>query len=436
PGPLRGERVLDASGMVVAPGFIDPLSYPLNAVGMWYKLADGVTTNLALHGGTTRPATHLSAMASLKPPIHYGAAYFVAADRVGLGLGPYDAAGPEQIATLVRRADRAMREGAMAISFSLEYYPGTTPEEVEALLEVAARHGAPAFFHVRYSTVYGGGGTNQEALEEVVGYARRSGVPIHIDHIHSTGGTFSMAASLAYLAAARAEGVDVTADVYPYDYWATYLSSARFSRGWEDRFRIGYDGLQLVCQESRLDSDGFQRARRIQGQLAVAYAIPPEDVELAVRDPWVMIGSDGIIEPGRPGERDGCNNHPRASGAFSRFISEYVRVRRAIPLMEAIRKMTLLPAQRLEARVPALRRKGRLQEGMDADLVVFDPRRIRDRATVLSPAEFSEGIAWVLVMGKIAVDEGQIRRDVRAGTTLRAETIVVADRQAPEAPGR
>ncbi len=420
PGPLRGRRVVDAGGLVVAPGFIDPLSYPLNRVGARYKLTDGVTTNLALHGGVERPEAHFRQMEALGPPVHYGVGFFAAAARVSIGLDRFDTATVAQARELARRAERALEEGALTVSFSLEYFPGTRAREVEAILEVARRYEVPAVFHVRYSTMYGEGGDNLDALREVLGYGARTGVPIHVAHIHSTGGTFSMERSLALLDSARAEGVRVTADVYPYAYWATYLDSPRFSRGWRERFRIEPADLELVCRGDRLDEKSFRVERSRPGVLAVAHAIPPDDLRRAMLDRRVMVGSDGLIEPGPTG-RVGCNNHPRGAGAFARFLRTAVREQGLLGLPEAVRRVTLLPAETFGEAVPALRRKGRIQPGMDADLVVFDPERITDRASVRAPATHSEGIRYVVVGGRVAVDGGRIVEGVRAGRAVRRE---------------
>jgi dihydroorotase len=127
----------------------------------------------------------------------------------------------------------------------------------------------------------------------------------------------------------------------------------------------------------------------------------------------VMIGSDAILEPAN-------NNHPRAAGTFARTLRVYVRERRVLTLMEALRKMTIMPARRLEAQAPALRLKGRLQAGADADIVVFDPATVRDTATVERPNQFSEGVAYVLVGGRIVKDPRGFHRDVRAGQAIRA----------------
>jgi N-acyl-D-aspartate/D-glutamate deacylase len=283
--------------------------------------------------------------------------------------------------------------------------------EIEAMMVVARNYNVPLSIHLRFSDM-DPPGTNMDALTEVIEAARKTRAAVHINHINSTGGTFSMAESLRMIEAARSEGLDITACAYPYPFWATYLNSARFDPGWQQRFRIDYDDLQVAGTGERLTPSSFQRYRR-RGKIAVAYAIPEEDVAMALRAPFVMIGSDAILEPGN-------NNHPRASGTFARTLGVYVRDRQTLTLMEALRKMTIMPARRLEAQAPALRLKGRLQVGADADIVVFNPTTVRDRATVERPNQFSQGIDYVLVAGQIVKDPGGFRRHVRAGEAIRA----------------
>lgn len=414
--PLKGERVIDATGLVVAPGFIDNLSYDPNPLGVWNKIADGVTSNIAMHGGTSTPKSWYAHYERNRTPVHFGASFFYTQARNQFRLSRYDSASRAQIDKLVKDAEEALNNGALGISFSLEYVPGISSDEILPLMKLAHEYNVPVYFHARYSDMEEPG-TNIDALNEIIGYARATGAAVHIDHIHSTGGTFSMKQSLEMIARARAEGLDITACVYPYDFWGTYLNSARFDEGWQERFRIGYGDLQIAGTSERLTEKTFQKYRK-EGKLAVAYAIPEQDVIDALQAEFVMIGSDAILEPGN-------NNHPRASGTFARTIGLYAREKGAITLMDAIAKMTLMPAQRLEKQAPAMRRKGRIDKGMDADIVVFDYETIRDRSTVERPDLTSEGIRYVLIGGRVVLDEDGLHKDVRVGEPIRSEFVRV-----------
>jgi N-acyl-D-aspartate/D-glutamate deacylase len=412
--PMEGRRTINATGLVVCPGFIDLLSYDPIEPGIWTKIADGVTTNLALHGGTVEPDHWYRTVARQRPPLNYGASFFYNSARLRFSIDRYAHIGPTAREKILALAEVALKNGALGLSFALEYFPGVGAGEIIPAMAIAARHNVPVFFHARYSDMETPG-TNLDGLREIIGYARLTRASVHIDHINSTGGTFSMPASLALLDSARAAGLDITACMYPYTFWATYLNSARFDAGWQSRFHISYGDLQLGGSSERLTPESYRRYRRL-GKLAVAYAIPDEDNRASLRAPYVMIGSDAILEPG-------YNNHPRASGTFSRTIATYVRDQRTISLMDAIAKMTILPARRVESASDAMKHKGRVQAGADADLVVFDAARIRDRATVEHPEFTSEGIHYVLVNGQVVLDEKGLHKNIRAGKAIRGPVI-------------
>jgi len=407
--PIIGTKVIDAAGRVVAPGFIDVLSYAPGKYGAWFKIADGVTTNLSLHGGDVDIAAWYRRYARRGLPLNYGTGFFYGKARLSLGIGQYEAANEAQIKKLVSMAEKAMEEGALAVGISIEYAPGITTEEIDAMGRVAQRFNVPVFYHVRYSDMEPPG-TNIDALNEVLDSAKRTGASIHIDHLTSTGGTFSMKQSLRMIEDARSAGLDVTACSYPYPYWATYLYSARFDKGWQARFRITYKDLQIGGSTERLTKASFRKYRKT-GKLAVAYAIPEDDVEEALRAPFVMIGSDGIMEPRN-------NNHPRAAGAFTRTIAVYAREKKAVSLMDALAKMTIMPAKRLEAAALVFRKKGRLQAGADADIVIFDYASVKDMGTVEKPNQYAEGMDYVIVGGKVVKEGETLYKDVKAGEGL------------------
>lgn len=409
---LSGRRTIDASGLLVVPGFIDILSYNPGSVGVWNKIADGVTTNLAMHGGTSQPKLWYENYQRQKPPLHYGASFFYTEARNNFITGRYKSADSAQIKKLVRIAEKALEEGALGISFSLEYVPGVSSAEIVPLMRLARRYHVPVFFHARYSDTLSPG-TNREALDELIQYARETGASVHIDHISSTGGTFSMRQSLLQIERARSDGLDITACVYPYNFWGTYLNSARFDAGWQNRFGISSKDLQLGGSSERLTDSSFRKYQK-EGKLVVAYAIPEQDVVEALRSPFVMIGSDAILQTG-------YNNHPRASGTFSRTIRMYVREKNILSLTDAIAKMTILPARRMEMASSAFKKKGRIAVGADADIVIFDYDKIADRATVEHPETPSVGVEYVIINGQIAKDPKGLRKNVRAGKPIRRE---------------
>ncbi|MEM7339216.1 MAG: amidohydrolase family protein [Actinomycetota bacterium] len=409
--PLVGAEVIDATGLVVAPGFVDLLSFEPNPFGVWYKLADGVTTNLAMHGVNNYADAFFDRYEGTTP-IHFGGAFhqhFMRSTELGVGID--DSLDAGQLGAFDDLVRESLDQGFAGVSFAPEYSPGTSTDELTRLAATAAEWGHVAFFHVRYSDPHPPG-TSDEAVDEVLEVARRTGASVHIEHLASTGATFRMAPVLERLNAARADGVDVTACLYPYDFWGTFLASSRFAPGWQDRFGLTYADLQIAGTTERLSAASFDAAIADNPLVAAIGSIPEDEVRMALAEPWVMVSSDAILTAE-------LNNHPRAAGTFARTLGRYVRELGVLDLRSALAKMTILPAQRVEQMIPAMASKGRLQRGADADVVVFDPATIIDRATVAEPKQTSVGVRWVLVDGEVALADGLPRRGVRAGRALR-----------------
>jgi N-acyl-D-aspartate/D-glutamate deacylase len=180
----------------------------------------------------------------------------------------------------------------------------------------------------------------------------------------------------------------------------TRLDSAVFNEGWQQSSGVSYDALQWVLTGERLNKETFEKYRK-QGGYVVIHSIPEEMVRAALAAPGVMMASDSLLEEGK--------GHPRAAGNFSRVLARYVREQNALSLMDAIGKMTLLPARRIETVVPEMKNKGRIREGADADIAVFDPARVQDKATFDKPAQYSEGIPYVLVGGQFVVKNNELQ---------------------------
>jgi dihydroorotase len=217
---------------------------------------------------------------------------------------------------------------------------------------------------------------------------------------------------IAMVEGGRRHGLDVTTECYPYTAGSTALQSAIFDPGWQENMGITYKDLQWTETGERLTAETFEKYRKIGGNVVI-HSIPEEAAREAVANPMVIIASDGM-------PITGAKVHPRGQGTFSRVLGHYVREEKALDLMTALRKMTLLPAQRLEKRAPMFRNKGRIRVGADADITVFDPQRVIDRATYEDPLEYSEGVQFVLVNGVPVLKGGGLVEAVFPGRAARA----------------
>lgn len=411
--PLNGKTAIDATAMVVAPGFIDLLSYEPNSYGVWYKLGDGVTTNLGMHG-IKDPVDASRFLADYEgsnaPPLHFGGAFSDQWYRDSIGISGTPSA--SQISRLTDDFSAQLDEGFIGLAIDPEYAPSIGTQEFNVLGAAARQAGMPLFTHIRYSSPEPEGQSSLDAIDEVLTVARETGVSLHVDHVPSMA-THVMPEAMDKLETARREGLDVTACFYPYTFWGTYLASNRFSGDWQSRFRITYSDLQLAGSSERLTESSFRKYQQ-QNKLVVAYAIPQEDVNAIAGVPWSMVGSDAIPESSN-------NNHPRGAGCFARLLGPYVRDLQVFSLMDALAKCTIIPARRVEAQVPMMRRKGRMQIGADADITVFDPATIADTSTVEQPAQMSAGISHVLVLGQVAKDPTGVNKNVRNGRPIVGE---------------
>lgn len=384
---------IDAKEKHVVPGFIDLCSYGPQYYGDFFKAADGITTNLNLHGGTVFAREWYLKRRIAYPLTNYGTTASHSFIRKAVGVKDrYKETTHGELDKIIRISEENLKLGALGISFAIEYNPGASYKEIKSLMCLAKKFEAPCFFHLRYSSPFYGG-TNKESVDEVINLAKETGVTCHIHHIASTGGMFTMQDTILQIENARKQGLNITANMYPYNFWATFIDSARFDEGWQDKFKISYDSLQVAGTNIRLDSETFKKYRKKHKTVA-AYSIPDSDIIDSLKTPWIFVSSDGFIDRSK-------NCHPRGSGCFSRTIGKFVRDEKILSLKEAIKKMSYLPAKLLEDLSPQMKQKGRLQEGADADIVIFDYEKIIDKATIEKPAQFSAGINYVLINGSI-----------------------------------
>ncbi len=410
--PLEGRIVVDVKGLVVTAGFIDLHSHGQTPENYGFKARDGVTTALEMEVGVN-PVAKWYAAREGKALINFGATsgHIPACMAVMHDSGqllPRDAAAtraptPEERTQILELVRQGLDEGALGIGMGIAYVPKVSREAILEIFQLAAQRRVPIYVHMRASGPIEPGVV--DALQEVLADAAATGAPLHVVHITSMG-VRETPVCLRMIAGARRRGLDVTTEAYPYTAGMTDLASAIFDEGWQGRMGgIGYGDLQWALTGERLTADTFARYRK-QGGMVMAHSIPEEMVREAVADRSVMIASDGILDNGK--------GHPRAAGTYARVLGRYVREQHALTLMDALRKMSLLPAERL-----GIQSKGRLQVGADADITVFDPERVIDRATYENPAHYSEGIPYVLVNGVLVVKDGKLQEGVAPGRGLR-----------------
>jgi N-acyl-D-amino-acid deacylase len=480
------ERRIDAADRVVAPGFIDMLGqselYVLVDNRVESKVRQGITTEVTGELRTVAPVYpkwveddrpwldrvkltvdwtdldgYWARLRAARPAVNL--ATFVGAAQVRAAvMGEGDAApSPEQLARMEAEVERAMRQGALGLSSALDYTPASyaRADELVALARVAARSGGIYATHVRGDMV----GDTGAGLEEAIAIGRAAGIPVEVWHLKVAGrrNWGGMRGLVARIERARAEGVDISANVYPYVAAANPLGSslpawakaggreqmvarfhdlaqrARIVAELRERFQAEPPGDVLVVWFEKpalrkWNGLRFDQIARAMGKtpeealldlveedqgltMVVRFLMSEEDLQLALRQPWISFGLDaeGQALDG-PFAED--MTHPRAFGSLPRVLGRYVREERLMPLEEAVRRMTSLPARRVR-----LLDRGLLRAGMAADLVVFDPERIRDLATFEKPLQYSEGVSHVVVNGRVVLDAGKMTSE-RPGRPL------------------
>lgn len=436
-----GERVIEARGLIVAPGFIDTHSHAdgglLDTPDAESQIRQGITTAIiGQDGGSHLPLAQYFAEVQAKH-VALNIASFVGHGTVrGQVMGPdyKRAATPEEIAKMTALVEQEMQAGALGLSSGLEYDPGlySTTDEVVACARVAAKHGGLYISHVRDE--------ENEALtsfRELIQIAEAAHLPAQISHIKlGSSNVWGKAdEALGLMEDARRRGLDITADIYPYTYWRSTITVITPTRDWEDRAawqkglsEIGGPGnvllstytpnpawqgktLEEISRETGRDAVSViqEIVKNTHGEGAagregvVVTAMQEKDVRQLMAAPGVMFCTDGGLK----------SSHPRAAGTYPRVLGRYVRQWHVLTLENAIRKMSSLPAWRM-----GLADRGVLKPGMKADIVVFDADKVIDTATPAEPMTPPVGISTVIVNGVPVLDGGKMTGE-RPGMVLR-----------------
>lgn len=445
--PRPGERVIDAKGLTVTPGFIDMHSHADRGLGSMpsaeSQVRQGITTAVVgQDGGSALPVSDFfEEVDRLHTGINFASMVGHGSIRAAvMGEDFRRAATPTEVQAMKVLVERGMKDGAVGLSSGTEYDPGfySTPAEVQALAKVVAPFGGYYASHVRDEE-----DGVLDAWREVIEVGSTTGIPVHISHakLASKPVWGKAPQALALLDSAERAGVKVTADWYPYTYWSSSMYVVIPDRDYDNRrkWEVGLDEIggadHILVTSYRPDStlegktvaeiaalrksdpvttiiDMIHTAGPNIG--IIATAMNEKDLERLVADPRVMICSDGGLS----------GAHPRGYGAFPRVLGEYVRKRGIITLAEAIAKMTSR-----SARLLGFQDRGVIAKGKKADIVVLDPARVEDRGTKLNPAQDPVGIPYVVVNGEVVLDNGRMT-DARPGRALRRSGW-----QAPAAAG-
>lgn len=391
-------KTIDAAGQIVAPGFIDMHSHEDQPGDGFFTseccLRMGVTTKVAGNCGEIYHSldTFVERVNGGSPTNYM---MFIGQNTLREMVGAdnrYAPSTPEQVEQMKAIVKDWLKYSPLGLSCGFEYAPGVDMEETLELLKAFDDKKYMISVHFRAD-----GPDAPKSTEELVELSKRSGFGMQMSHIGSCAAVGFMQETLDILDAARAEGVDITADCYPYNAFCTGIDTAVFDEGAFDKWN--YEDIMVTAGEfknQRCTKEIFEKVRKETPEVCVvAFVMNEPEIELAYKQPYVMVGSDcGFTN---------MNGHPRGAGSFPRVLGYFVRERNAISLMDALKKMTIQPAKRVN-----LATKGQVKEGFDADLVIFDENKIIDKATFEEPTLAPEGISWILVNGQIAVHDNEI----------------------------
>lgn len=452
---LEGRKTLNAEGQVVAPGFIDLHAHGQQLPAAWVQAFDGVTTALELESGLLPVGMFYDNVAKEGRPINYGTGAAWTYARVATkepGFEPPDGtitwfqnafalknwqntiATDEELEQIIALVEQGLKEGGLGISVNAGYAPGYGRKEYHALAELAARHGVGTYTHVRYLKNSEPRST-WEAYQEQISLAALTGAHMHVCHLNSTS-LRDIEDCAALVKQAQDQGLPVTVEAYTYGAGSSAVGAEVF-RGddWKERWGVT-DASAMEFNGTPLDQSKIDEMQKSSpGDIVVIHFLRPDQSEedqrlldLSVLYPGGAIATDAMPWTDSTGKviegdvwplPDDAFVHPRSAGTYSRFLARWVRERKAITLLEAIRKASLIPAQILEDAVPQMRKKGRLQVGADADLVVFDLETVSDEATFTEPAKLSKGFRHVVVNGTTIIDEGRRQGDKLPGQPVR-----------------
>ncbi len=449
------ERVIDATGLVVAPGFIDLHAHGQSIPADRMQAFDGVTTTLDLEAGVMPVGSWYKRQAAQGRVLNYGASTNWAFARIGAMTGSNEESSLEafgramrdrrwvenvaseaETAGILDRLGQGLDEGGIGIGILNAYAPGAGVQELTAVCQLAFAHNVPTFTHVAYMSRIDPESA-AEAYVRLIGYAGATGAHMHICHFNSSSKT-DVERCAKLVAKAQEQGLPITVEAYPYGTGSTVLAAAFFNEpDFEARNGTGYDAVQRVTDGHRFrDREELLAAQAEEPSTLVLWHILDTEnnehhrtlLDLSVLYPGGAIASDAMPWSMPDGSTytgdawplpEDATSHPRSAGCFTRFMRHWVRERQAVSLLDGIRKCTLIPAEILQASTPAMAAKGRLKPGADADVVVFDFEALSDKSEFTAMNRPAEGVRHLIVSGHPVIADGVMDVAARPGQPVR-----------------
>lgn len=454
--PLKGRQVIDAKGLVIAPGCIDLHAHGQELPSARMQAFDGVTTALELESGILPVSKFYERRAKEGRPINYGASVGWAFARVavmqnlepdgelrfmlkafGLSDWTQQPASEEQVNKILARVEQGLKEGGIGIGMLAGYAPGFGQKENYLVHKLAVKYGVPTFVHIRYMGLVEPQ-SSFAAYQEVIAMAASTGAHVHICHFNSTS-LRDIEVCARLVADAQKRGQKITTEAYPYGTGWTGINAAFLRRpDWRKHMGMDYSDIVYLKTGERLTKERMEEIQKKDpgGSILLRFLDPDgKPGDQALLDRSVLFPGGAIASDGGDWEVDGkvvtgdvwplpekALAHPRAAGTFCRILGRYVRDRKVLTLSDAIRRCSLIPAQILETSTPQMKSKGRVKVGADADLIVFDPDTVIDRATFEKPLQTSTGMRHVIVNGTFVIRDGELVKSALPGKAIRRTT--------------
>ena len=414
---IKGKKIIDASDLVVSPGFINLNVHTMDNETFKLLAREGITTALELEGGTVNIAEYYNNLKDTSY-LNYGASVGHMPVRMEIfqnppskiiasGKAAIKQASKEELINIINQINRGLKQGGLGVGFALAYTGGASSFEILEIFRLAARYRSPVFVHMRYS-----GNRSVEGLMEIIAGSAISGAQLHVNHITSTGGKFS-SRLLQMMVDANAHGLKISTELYPYTRGMTSINASFFKLENNKYLLQNIDFKNFIHVETgqKLNVNNFFETQK-KGGWVIFGNMSKQIIDQAISHPLVMIASDTIIINGK--------GHPRNVGSFAKTFRYYVREKKILTLMQAIEKMTLMPAKVLEIRAPSMKKRGRLQVGAYADITIFDPNTITDTATYSFPSSPSKGIFYLLINGVLLIENEIFQSSIYPGKPIRA----------------